>query len=372
MRIKIFLILIFGFKISAGQIKVSSFINKSSIAKEEYNKLYFVDFWATWCGPCIHVSKYLETLQKKYPKDFYIVSLSEENPELVKKFAKKHNMKLAVAIDFDGETFHKNNIRSLPYGILYNASGKMLWEGHPAEIKDYHIDKYLRQNSKRASFNKMFVIENSDSLKIEEAYSPIKDFEFAELESKEDVESLEVIHSEGFMELKGSLQNILSYSNKVYKNQIKITSDLNKHYRMYFKYGSNAYLNMNNTILMALKLKEEKSLGNGDVIFLNFRNATLWDKSQIDWGENNKKYLIGNTEIEADNVSLADMFYKLSSILETPIVLDDKSSSTELHDWQIHYKYFDLMVSNLSDTYGIKVDKQIASFPEYIITKKAP
>ncbi|APY10138.1 hypothetical protein BWZ22_02325 [Seonamhaeicola sp. S2-3] len=368
MKFKIVVLILFSINVSMGQVHVSEFIRDSNIAKNDYNKLYFIDFWATWCAPCIHVSKYLETLQNQYSEDFYIVSLSQENPDLVKQFIKRHKVNLAVAIDFEGETFQKNKINSLPYGILYNASGKKLWEGHPAELKDYHVAKFLKQNTKKASVSNMFIVNNVNYTQTNNVYKPINDFEYLELESVA-VDGLQIKYKQDYIELSGSLKDILAYSNKVNKNQIKIGFDLNKKYKMYFKYHSNAFKNMEKTILKSLNLTKEEAMGNGYVLVFSFNNAMLWDKHQINWGINNEKYLIGDTQIKADNVSLEDMMYKLSSILETPIVYNKSGLSQELHDWQIHYKYYDLMVSNLYDTYGIKVEKQISSYPEYIIKK---
>ena len=238
-----------------GQIKVSEKIQDSYIAVQDENALYFVDFWATWCMPCIHVSKYLESLQKQHPDNFYILSLSQENPEIVKRFMKKHKIDLAVAIDYNGETFQKNNIQSLPYGILYNAKGKKLWEGHPAEFKAHHIEKFLRENKKKIAVNRMFKSQTYKKTVVSKIESDKEDFEYSKI-NKEELIALQIIKRRRYLEVKGTLQDILAYSFNVFKNQIKIPSALNKTYKMSFKFKTDAYLNMPKTILEALKLKQ--------------------------------------------------------------------------------------------------------------------
>ena len=262
----LFLVCILCPTIFFGQIKISEKIQDSYIATQDENALYFVDFWATWCIPCVHVSKYLETLQSQYPDNFYILSLSQENPETVKRFMKKHKIDLAVAIDYQGETFQKNNIQSLPHGILYNAQGKKLWEGHPAEFKAYHVKKFLNKNRRAIAVNEMFKSQSYNTA------IPLKneilkeDFEYAIIDTE--FSSVEVVKKRTYLELQGSLQDILAYTFNVYKAQIKMPSAINKSYKMRFKFKTDAYFNMSETILDALKLNQISSEIEGEALVL--------------------------------------------------------------------------------------------------------
>lgn len=349
-----------------GQINISENIQASRIAQSDENALYFVDFWATWCGPCIHASKYLESLQKQFPNDFYIVSLSQESAEVVKRFLPKHNMGLAVAIDYEGETFTKNNIQSLPYGILFNADGKKLWEGHAAELKNYNIRGYLQTNKKKISVASFFNVQKYLELQPITEETIKKNFEYYEDENIEfESSELQVINKGSFLELRGSLQDIISYNLMSFKGQIDIPDDLNKYYSMRFKKDSNTFFNKEKYILRALKLKKTDKEREGDVLLLSLDDPNFWDTNQIDWGADNQRFLIGDSDIQADNVSLNEIAYKLSSLLEIPVVFDKVLKNDDLHDWQIHYKYFDFMVSNLKD-YGINLEKKVDKYNQYV------
>lgn len=353
-----------------GQVRISENIQASTIARSDVNALYFVDFWATWCGPCIHASKYLESLQKQFPNNFYIVSLSQESPEVVKRFMPKQTMGLAVAIDYQGETFTNNNIKSLPYGILYNADGKKLWEGHAADLKNYNIKGYLETNKKKVSVASFFKIQKYAEVVPKKEETIKKDFVYYEDKNIEfESSEIQVINKETFVELRGSLQDIISYNLRRYKGQVKIQTDLNKYYSMRFKKDSNTFLNKEKYILKALKLKKINEEEEGDVLVLSVDAPNFWDTDQIDWGINNQQFLIGDSDIQADNVTLNEIAYKLSGLLETPIVFNEKVKDDNLHDWQIHYKYFEFMTSNLGD-YGIKVEKKVEKYPQYIYTSK--
>lgn len=352
-----------------GQIKISETIKASSLASDDKNALYFVDFWATWCGPCITAGKQLTSLQRQYPRNFYIMSLSQENSQIVKNYTIKHDLKLGVAIDYDGEAFSKYNIPSLPYGILFNANGEKLWEGHPADFKTYHIDGYLSTNVNKISVDEMFKLQSYKPVSIPKEADLNRDFEIVEID--ESLETLEIIDKKDFLQLTGCLKDIIAYANYAYRNQVNMSDDLNKMYRMRFKYETKALKQMERIILKHLKLRRKYASANGEVLFLNLSSARFWDVHQINWGDDTPHFLIGDSDIKADNVSLNQVGYKLANLLELPVITSDDEMANNLHDWELHYKYFDLMASNLNDTYGIKIEKKVVEYPEYIITKRA-
>jgi thiol-disulfide isomerase/thioredoxin len=60
------------------------------VKKFEDGKVYVVEFWATWCGPCIASMPHLSELQKTYAdKGVQIVSISDEDLETVETFLKR-------------------------------------------------------------------------------------------------------------------------------------------------------------------------------------------------------------------------------------------------------------------------------------------
>ncbi|WP_396600401.1 TlpA family protein disulfide reductase [Algibacter sp. R77976] len=354
-----------------GQINISEEIQPSALAKQESNTLYFVDFWATWCGPCIHVSKYLETLQEQYPNDFYVLSLTKESPDIVDRFMLKHESKLAIALDYEGETFKKNNIRSLPYGILYNAYGDVLWEGHPADLKGYQIGGFLNKNKKRISVSEMFKVKTYEKVEIVEEIEQEEDFEIINLNFVEDNSELRVVDHKSYLELKGNLRSILAYTLKSHKNQIKIPEELNKSYEMRFKFNSPAYFDKTKVVLRKLRLKKNDAEIEGEVLVFDIKEPRFWGDDQIDWGPDTPKFLIGDSEIKADGVSLEEVKYKLINLLDVPILLNHNDIDVNLiHDWDIHYKYFDLMVSGMWDSYGINVSKKNVKYPQHVISKR--
>ncbi|WP_353778111.1 thioredoxin-like domain-containing protein [Winogradskyella sp. 3972H.M.0a.05] len=365
------IVLLLPLNVINSQVKVSEVIQYSKTAESNENKLYLIDFWATWCAPCIHVKKYLGSLQKQYPKDFYIVSISEENPEKVKKFLSKNPTTLAVAIDFEGETFNKNKIRVLPHAILVNADGHIVWEGAPADLKNHHIEKFLKQYKKRASFKDIFEIKDIAVTDVT-SYIPTSDFEIKELNDTMNT-NIEVNEQNGYLKLQGKLSNILSYASNVYSEQIEVPESMNKYYQIFIRKDSNAYKNIEDTILSDLNLQYTTEQSKGEALVLKVETPTFWDTTQINWGTGSPSFMVGDSEIKADNVSLYEVSNVLAKAIEMPVIIEPSGFDTSgKHDWQIHYKYFNLMQGELQDSYGIKAEKKQTSYTVFSVTKKAP
>ena len=124
-----------------------------------------------------------------------------------------------------------------------------------------------------------------------------------------------------------------------------------------------------NSILSDLgcTLREETIAGNVLQVRLPVSSSLYWASDQIDWGNKNPKFLVDDNQISADNLSVDDFLYKLSDVIEIPIEVKNPYNATQtLFDWQVHYKFFDLMKSNLSDL-GIQINQTSGKYKRYFI-----
>ena len=369
-RFSLIIICVLTTTYSFGQINVSEFLQDSQIATQDNNKLYFVDFWATWCGPCITAKEHLGVLQKQFPSELYIVAVTNENPLIVEKFLSKRPAKLAVAIDYNGETHKRYNVTTIPDGVLLNSQGKVLWQGGAPDLKKEMISRFLRQQKSKSSVRSFFNIVSIEEEAVFE-YQPKQQLEVKSLIIP--VAELEVIDNKDYLKLTGSLKSIIGFLAKIYKNQIALPKDLDTNYEVYFKKPLNPNDNLAFKLITELNLGIERKFSQGEGIVFNVESPRFWDTDQIDWGKDNTRYLIGDSQLKADNLSLRDVAYQLAHALDVPVIVpEDGEISLVLHDWDFHYKFFNLMQTDLEDNFVIKAEKKTISYPVYHIQKKAP
>lgn len=233
------LIIFFWPKFSTSQIEGSSFLQDSTFHSDSPDtKLFMIEFWATWCGPCIAVSNYLEVLQEQFINDLYVVSISEETEGRVQKFLKKRPSKFTSVIDYDGQTFGRYNVRYLPYAVLLNAQAELIWSGNPANLNSENLKYFIRQNQKK--FNpKEFIninpyVMEADKTNLDEP------FELSLSESNLP-SGLAVFRGQNFNQIYGSLQQILGYLMQVSPVQIHISESLNKSYDLKVKHTQDMF-----------------------------------------------------------------------------------------------------------------------------------
>ncbi|WP_447641038.1 MULTISPECIES: TlpA family protein disulfide reductase [Chitinophagaceae] len=103
------------------------------------NEIMILDFWATWCLPCIENLRYLDKIAKKY-QDVRIVAISQEKREKIEKELKHISYLRNTPLLFCSDTTHVKFIKYkiVPTTVIIkNGKIKYMSEGQYLSVKKF-------------------------------------------------------------------------------------------------------------------------------------------------------------------------------------------------------------------------------------------
>jgi thiol-disulfide isomerase/thioredoxin len=115
------------------------------------SRLVAVDFWATWCGPCVASIPHVNELSEKFGQDILFVGVSDEkepafNSGMKKAKLKPASFKYSLALDSSGKFKSFFGIKGIPHMAIFSSDGIVRWQGHPAALQEQDLEKLVAAN----------------------------------------------------------------------------------------------------------------------------------------------------------------------------------------------------------------------------------
>jgi peroxiredoxin len=88
-------------------------------------KVVYLDFWASWCAPCISAMPFLEELRSEFPSSrFQVLAINlDKDPKKGKKFMRKYGVKYPSASDPKGRLPESFGLQTMPTSYLIDGKG---------------------------------------------------------------------------------------------------------------------------------------------------------------------------------------------------------------------------------------------------------
>jgi thiol-disulfide isomerase/thioredoxin len=129
------------------------------VAKYDLGRVYVVEFWATWCPPCIKTIPHLSALQQEYARTLTVIGVDAEGllgfkakTNAVNNFMAKHGRDMVYTVAMEdpirkpiSETWViGTGSLGAPTAGIVDQHGRLVWIGYPDVAKGYTFDQALK------------------------------------------------------------------------------------------------------------------------------------------------------------------------------------------------------------------------------------
>lgn len=112
----------------APNFAVEDLINGQQISLEQYKgKVVYLDFWASWCPPCLKSFPFMEELKQKYSESgLVVIAISlDEKSEAAMGFLNRVQASFAIGHNSTGSVAKNYDVMAMPSSYLIGRDGKI-------------------------------------------------------------------------------------------------------------------------------------------------------------------------------------------------------------------------------------------------------
>lgn len=130
----------------ASNLEFAKILNsdKTTARLSDYKpKILILNFWGTWCAPCIESLPHLEELQNKFKNDLTILTITDESEERINRFLKKRTLSLPVVIDTERKLATTFPHRIISHTVVVDKNGIVKAVTTPKQLNEEIITQLI-------------------------------------------------------------------------------------------------------------------------------------------------------------------------------------------------------------------------------------
>lgn len=144
----------------APKLQVAQWVQGDAVDAFEGDKVYIVEFWATWCGPCITAIPHLNEIYKRHKDKGLVVigqNVFEKDDKAVPGFVRKMGSKMTYRVALDDKSVEGGFMAAkwlkaagqngIPCAFVVNKAGRVAYIGHPMRLQESMLASLLAEPS---------------------------------------------------------------------------------------------------------------------------------------------------------------------------------------------------------------------------------
>jgi len=124
--------------------KILNYSTRSAKLSDYKSKVVLIDFWGTYCSPCIRSLSYLDSLQQRFSNDLQVLTVTSESEERIRTFLKYKKVNLPIVLDVEEKLKSVFPHSVISHTILIDKEGIVRAITTPEEITEDVIRKVLK------------------------------------------------------------------------------------------------------------------------------------------------------------------------------------------------------------------------------------
>lgn len=104
----------------------------------------FINFWATWCEPCLEEMPIIQQMYERYGEALAIVAVTDEPVPLASRYIAQYGYTFPAYVDPGGSMTDDYLIHFLPTSLFVDASG-VIRARHTGQLNEEQMEAYIRQ-----------------------------------------------------------------------------------------------------------------------------------------------------------------------------------------------------------------------------------
>ncbi|MEM9066286.1 MAG: redoxin family protein [Planctomycetota bacterium] len=134
---------------NAPELTIAEWVKGDQITGFEPGTVYVVEFWATWCGPCIRAFPHLTELNKDYGDKVEVIGVNiwersegEARAKAVRDFVASQGERMGYTVALEEGTsmseswMRPANRNGIPSAFIVDQQGDIAWMGHPMAMDE--------------------------------------------------------------------------------------------------------------------------------------------------------------------------------------------------------------------------------------------